>query len=216
MKGFFLSLILFLAIALILPAAAQAVDYAASWDVAVREAGNKNYYLPMTDGRLVIESGSQSARYNQLTFTGSVGQDGLHLACTVQAKPCGTLVLQLAGDRLSGKGTLMDGDGLERPVTLSGTRPGPLRAPRTIDLEPTKFYNVYSAEIAPVLHLAPGDTVRTRTLDSRGQDRDGKPRAPRGNPLTGPFISTAPCPATRWWCIWTGCAPIATGPTRPT
>lgn len=187
MKSFFLSLILFLAIALILPAAAQAVDYAASWDVAVREAGNKNYYLPMTDGRLVIESGSQSAHYNQLSFTGSVGPDGLHLACTVQAKPCGTLVLQLAGDRLSGKGTLMDGDGLERPVTLSGTRPGPLRAPRTIDLEPTKFYNVYSAEIAPVLHLAPGDTVRTRTLDSRGQDRDGKPRAPRGNPLTGPF-----------------------------
>jgi acetamidase/formamidase len=37
------------------------------------------------------------------------------------------------------------------------------------------------------MHLFPGDSVRTRTLDSRGQDRDGKPRAPRGNPLTGPF-----------------------------
>ena len=37
------------------------------------------------------------------------------------------------------------------------------------------------------MHLFPGDSVKTRTLDSRGHDRDGKPRAPRGNPLTGPF-----------------------------
>jgi len=38
-----------------------------------------------------------------------------------------------------------------------------------------------------VMRLFPGDTVKTRTLDSRGHDRDGKPRAPRGNPLIGPF-----------------------------
>jgi acetamidase/formamidase len=37
------------------------------------------------------------------------------------------------------------------------------------------------------MHLFPGDGVHTRTLDSRGQDRDGRPRAPRGNPLIGPF-----------------------------
>ena len=183
MKIAFLSV----AIALILPVAARAADYAGSWEVAVREFGNKNYYLPMTDGRLLIENGGQAARYDRLTFTGGVAPDGLHLACMVQGKPCGTLVLQLAGDRLTGKGTLMDGDGLERPVTLDGVRPAPRRAPRTFDLEPTKFHNVYSPAIAPVLHLQPGDSVRTRTLDSRGQDRDGKPRAPRGNPLTGPF-----------------------------
>jgi acetamidase/formamidase len=37
------------------------------------------------------------------------------------------------------------------------------------------------------LRIFPGDTVRTRTLDSRGQDKDLMPLAPRGNPLTGPF-----------------------------
>ena len=41
--------------------------------------------------------------------------------------------------------------------------------------------------LKPVMRLFPGDTVKTRTLDSRGHDRDGKPRAPRGNPLIGPF-----------------------------
>ncbi len=38
-----------------------------------------------------------------------------------------------------------------------------------------------------MLRLFPGDSVKTRTADSRGQDFDGKPRAPRGNPQTGPF-----------------------------
>ncbi|OJU11676.1 MAG: hypothetical protein BGN85_05595 [Alphaproteobacteria bacterium 64-11] len=56
-----------------------------------------------------------------------------------------------------------------------------------MDFAPTRFHNVYSPAIAPVLHIQPGDTVHTRTLDSRGYDRDGTPRAPRGNPLTGPF-----------------------------
>jgi amidase len=178
---------LILGLTMILPVAARAADYAGSWDVTVREFGNKNYYLPMTDGRLLIERGGQAARYDRVTFTGGVEQDGLHLSCMAQGKPCGTLVLRLAGDRLIGKGTLMDSDGLERPVTLAGARPVPRRAPRTFDLEPSEFHNVYSSAIAPVLHLQSGDNVRTRTLDSRGQDRDGKPRAPRGNPLTGPF-----------------------------
>jgi acetamidase/formamidase len=156
--------------------------------VAVREAGHKNYYLPMIDGRLVIEAGNAAARYNRLAFTGSEQADGLHLACTAAGKSCGSLVLRLTGDRLAGTGTLVDADGLDRPVTLAGAHPLPRRAPRTIDYDPTDFHNFYSPGIPPVLHLQPGDTLRTRSLDSRGYDRDGRPRAPRGNPLTGPFF----------------------------
>ena len=72
MKAFFLSL----AMALVLPAAALAADYSGTWDVGVREAGNKNFYLPMTDGRLVIEAGNRAARYDRLTFTTSDGRTG--------------------------------------------------------------------------------------------------------------------------------------------
>jgi hypothetical protein len=183
MKAAFLSV----AIILILPVAAWAQDYAGNWDVAVRESGHKNYYLPMIDGRLLIENGDRTARYDRLTFTGRSEQDGLHLDCRTGSKPCGTLVLQQAGDRLSGKGTLIDSDGLERPVTLEGKHPAPRRAPRSFNFEPSDFHNAYAPDIAPVLHLQPGDSVSTRTLDSRGFDRDGRPRAPRGNPLTGPF-----------------------------
>lgn len=161
--------------------------WSGTWNLAVREAGARNYYLPMTDGRLVIERGGQTAHFGRLVFSGTAQADGLHLACSRQGKPCGTLVVKGAGDRLTGAGTLLDGDGLARPVTVDGTRPTPPRPARHFDYEPARFSGVYSPAIAPVLHLQPGDSVSTRTLDSRGNDKDGKPRAPRGNPLTGPF-----------------------------
>jgi acetamidase/formamidase len=183
MKGTFLSV----ALIAIAPATALAADYAGSWEVAVRESGGKNYYLPMTDGRLLIEAGGQAARFNRLAFTGRLEKDGLHLACTTPAKPCGELVLQLTGERLTGTGSLLDGDGLARPVSLVGQRPVPRRAPKSFDYVPADFHNVYSPSIAPVLRLQPGDSVRTSTLDSRGQDKNGKPLAPRGNHLIGPF-----------------------------
>ena len=183
MKAFFLAL----AMSAALTSAALAAEYSGTWEVGVREAGAKNFYLPMTDGRLVIETGNRAAHYDRLNFTTSEQADGLHLACMEGTRSCGALVLHLAGDRLTGAGTLADADGLMRPVTLDGAHPAPRRAPRVIDYEPKEFHNFYSPDLKPVLHLQPGDTVRTRTLDSRGYDRDGTPRAPRGNPLIGAF-----------------------------
>jgi acetamidase/formamidase len=183
MKAFILAL----AMSAALTSAVLGADYSGTWEVGVREAGAKNFYLPMTDGRLVIETGNRGAHYDRLNFTTSEQADGLHLACMNGSRSCGALVLHLAADRLTGAGTLADADGLMRPVTLDGAHPSPRRAPRVIDYEPTEFHNFYSPELKPVLHLQPGDTVRTRTLDSRGYDRDGTPRAPRGNPLIGAF-----------------------------
>jgi amidase len=184
MKTAFLSLV----IAMAFTTAALAQDLSGTWEVAVREAGHKNYYLPMTDGRLVIAADSQSARYDGLIFTRTESRANLRLACRNGNRDCGFLLLMPVGDRLSGSGTLADSDGLIRPVTLTGVRPAPRRAPRSIDYEPTEFHNVYDPTLAPVMHLQAGDTVRTRTLDSRGYDRDGTARAPRGNPLIGPFF----------------------------
>jgi acetamidase/formamidase len=183
MKAVVLSVFLAL---LAFPAAAAA-DISGTWNIAVREDGARNFYLPMTDGRLVIEPGGAHARFNQITFSGQTRTDGLHLTCTLRGKACGVLVLRLAGDGLVGTGTINDRDGLARPVTVTGERPVARRPSRHFDFVPSRFSNVYSAAVAPVLHLQPGDTVSTSTLDSRGYDKDGQPRAPRGNPLTGPF-----------------------------
>lgn len=51
---------------------------------------------------------------------------------------------------------------------------------------PQVYYNTMGSH-APVLRVKDGDCVKTSTLDARGTDRHGEVRAPRGNPVTGPF-----------------------------
>ncbi len=104
----------------------------------------------------------------------------------------GTMTGEFAGGRAAGKGSLemRAGEGrrgpaqvlwtLERPVVRSG-------GPKTVTFEPTQFYNNYSAAIAPVLRVFPGDTIRTYTLDSGGTDAKQARRSAGGNPQTGPF-----------------------------
>ena len=171
--------------------AAAAPDYSGTWEIGVREFGGTNYYLPMQDGRLVLEGrgDSYTGRFNQISFSGSLQKDGLHLSCNEQGRDCGQLVLQLSGNQLTGKGDLIASSPIITiPVTLEGKRPAAKPASAAShDYDPQQFTNFYSPSLKPVLRLFPGDTVKTRTLDSRGHDRDGKPRAPRGNPLIGPF-----------------------------
>jgi amidase len=51
-----------------------------------------------------------------------------------------------------------------------------------------KEYSLTFSATHPVLvRIKPGDVVATKTLDSSGHDDHGEARAPRGNPLTGPF-----------------------------
>jgi amidase len=67
--------------------------------------------------------------------------------------------------------------------------PQPVRAgpPRSISFEPTEFHRRFSGAIAPALHIFPGDTVKTRTIDAGGVDWNGVRRSSGGNPETGPF-----------------------------
>lgn len=52
--------------------------------------------------------------------------------------------------------------------------------------DPTQYWNVIGT-VPPVLEIASGDSVVTTTLDAAGFDGEGVQRAPRGNPMTGPF-----------------------------
>ena len=58
---------------------------------------------------------------------------------------------------------------------------------QTHTFEPTKFEHFFSDAIEPVLHLNPGDTVKTWSVDAGGTDPKGVRRTSGGNPLTGPF-----------------------------
>ena len=62
------------------------------------------------------------------------------------------------------------------------------RPPRTHTFEPTTFPRVFAGNIAPVLHVHPGDRVKTTTLDAGGWDCKGIRQYIGGNPQTGPFF----------------------------
>lgn len=178
-----------LSLALLMSGATTALaqsDFTGTWEVAVREFGQKNFYLPMVDGRLMVRQDGDryTASYNQKPmFSGRLEKGELRLTCQDGGKPCGEFVLRQTGDRLTGSGTLQD-----IPITLDGKRPASRPARPTVHgFNPQHFYTFFSSAIPPAMRIFPGDSVKTHTLDSRGFDKDRKPRAPRGNPQTGPF-----------------------------
>jgi len=54
------------------------------------------------------------------------------------------------------------------------------------DFEPDHYF-VTIGWHEPALHIADGDTVRTKTLDALGNNQQGEKVGERGNPQTGPF-----------------------------
>src|SRR5262249_36125752 len=101
----------------------------------------------------------------------------------------------LVGDTLSGSmvRTSTD-DPMPFTTTWTARRVPPRRtgAPQRHEFVPTTFHRQFSASIAPVLHIWPGDTVHTTTVDAGGVDEHGVTRVLGGNPQTGPFyIETA-------------------------
>lgn len=101
-------------------------------------------------------------------------------------KDSGALHGTLRGDRIEGTAKASWGDDFEweahrEPATSTA-------APKTVSFEPKEFQHYFSDAIAPVLHLNPGDTVTTWTVDAGGTDPKGVRRTSGGNPLTGPFF----------------------------
>jgi acetamidase/formamidase len=84
------------------------------------------------------------------------------------------------------RGTIhMDGDDLEWRAYRESPRPA--SAPAVHNFEPKEFHRFFSGAIPPALHIYPGDTVKTWTVDAGGVDAAGKRRSNGGNPETGPF-----------------------------
>lgn len=102
----------------------------------------------------------------------------------------------MEGERMSGSLIFVDGADPRHPATHAFTAQlAPERknsAPERHEFVPTKFYRQFSAANEPVLHVWPGDTVHTTTVDAGGTDEEGVTRVLGGNPETGPFyVETA-------------------------
>ena len=60
---------------------------------------------------------------------------------------------------------------------------------KRVDFFPTSYYSSFSAKSPVALHILPGDTIHTETIDCNGFDKNGKKPDSNAtsNPLTGPF-----------------------------
>ena len=95
---------------------------------------------------------------------------------------------QLRGDAMSGEFTIIQSDA-EKLTGPWSARRAPTRptGPRDYDFVPRDFHRQLSSSDAPVLHIWPGDTVHTTSVDAGGTDEHSVNRVLGGNPLTGPF-----------------------------
>jgi len=140
-------------------------------------------------------------RYNHLQLelngtklTGKLGNDTFEgtfqngrIEGTVKPNPGTTIELRgtLASDQITGAGTVV-----EQKIDLKWEairEPARSAASRTHTFEPTQFHHFFSDAVEPALHINPGDTVKTWSVDAGGTDPKGVRRTSGGNPLTGPF-----------------------------
>ncbi len=133
---------------------------------------------------LKVEGTKLSGSMNELKLEGTFENGVLKFnALRPNGEVFGTAEARLNGNELVGTAHA-HGDELHwvaRRATV------PTAAPQTRTFEPTAFHRFFSGTIPPALHINPGDTVRTTTVDAGGRDAGGTRRSNGGNPETGPF-----------------------------
>lgn len=167
--------------ALLSATALVAADLSGEWQVAATNFDDVSF------GRMTLklDGDKLSGSLNELKLEGTLkGDDFNFTAKRPNGDDGGTFAGKVQGDKLDGT---REWPGRPK-IAWSATRPAvPPKEPRVHKFEPTQFHRLFSDAIAPVLHIFPGDTVRTWTVDAGGVDSKGVRRSLGGNPETGPF-----------------------------
>ena len=165
-----------------------------------QETLSGRYSLTLTTGGTTLygvleleqKSGSLTGKYRGDDLTGT--RQGDQLTFTARDKEGGRSEV-----RLTLKGRTLTGSETQFDATNHGTTYLPISVvaepvqipasatPRRHDFSPSVFHRAFSADNKPVLTIAPGDVVHTRTVDAAGVDEKNVARSLGGNPETGPF-----------------------------
>lgn len=137
-----------------------------------------------------------AGKFSGITLAGSVQNGRLHLA---GSNPSGdTTEIEAAVGENKLTGTIKQTSPRDAPVEFSFTAepvpPLPTAKPQRHEFTPTVFYRQFSPFNEPVLHINPGDSVHTTTVDAGGNDEQGRKRVAGGNPETGPFYVNGAMP----------------------
>ncbi len=167
-------------------ARAQIPAVAGDWQFAQDIYGN-TLYRRLT---IAIDGTAVSGTIGRDTITGTAGSGRIHFTSR-SGESSDEFDATLADDSLTGSLVHTQPDD---PKTtryswtarrIPAPKPGP---PVRHEFVPKTFHRVFSASIEPALHIWPGDTVHTTTVDAGGTDEKGVTRVLGGNPQTGPFF----------------------------
>jgi len=143
---------------------------------------------------LKVEGTTVSGTLGRRTIDGTINGSAIRFSSKT-AEASDEFTGTLSADSMTGTLTHTE-TGDPKPVKTSWSarrmpakRAGP---PQRHEFVPTTFHRQFSAANPPVLHVWPGDTVHTTTVDAGGTDEKGVARVLGGNPQTGPFyVETA-------------------------
>ncbi len=172
----------FLGVALLVTAA-RAAEISGEWQVATKLLDDTTYR------RVTLKADGEkiSGTMNELTLEGTIkGDDLTFTASRPNGQRVGEYKGRLNADEVRGTVSGPGIPGGDTTWTARRAKRAPAQ-PKTHDFEPTAFHRVFSDAIPPALHVFPGDTVRTWTVDAGGTDSKGVRRSLGGNPETGPF-----------------------------
>jgi len=187
-----------LSAAIALPRLCAAVEISGEWVGQLTGPFDSQYTAQYNHVMLKADGAKLSGMWGTYTLAGTLTGAKVEIALTdASGKPAGTLSGTVAGEGVSGTGSVVParrpgggGGGVQQPpndVTWKLTRVAvPPASPKTYDFEPNVAYGTYSAAEPPNLHIFPGDTVNTRTMDAA---RDTKiiRHGTGGDANVGPF-----------------------------
>ncbi len=163
-----------------LPALAAAADITGTWNLKLIRFGDQFAAMRI---ELKADGSNVAGTLNDMKLEGTFQNDTLNV--TAKRKNGDVFVKlegRLEGDEMSGT-VKQEKD----EFSWKASRPKPVAPPQTRTFEPEKFHRLFSGSIPPAMHVNPGDTIRTSTVDAGGTDSKGVRRSLGGNPETGPF-----------------------------
>src|SRR5262249_42088448 len=141
---------------------------------------------------LKIEKGQLSGyvyRGEKVALQGTLSGQDIRFSFKESSEAQSEYAGRLEGDTMSGNFSTVETSGNKTSGQWSAGRvpQRPSESPRRHEFVPSQFQREFSSTVSPVLHIWPGDTVHTTSVDAGGRDEHSIARVLGGNPLTGPF-----------------------------
>jgi amidase len=150
------------------------------WVVRLKFFDNTEYRR-MT---LHLQDGKMSGKAGDLDLEGTLRDGKVEIKGKNERGATATLSGTLQDGEMGGEATWR---GEKMQWSASRPKARPASAPARQVFEPKEFHRLFSGSIPPALHLYPGDSVKTWSVDAGGWDAAGVRRSLGGNPETGPF-----------------------------